>query len=244
VVINVQTVREGLVRHAWSEPQLVELERQLAAINLLADYKIAVRGERAFIVSSIDWVRRNPSEARKLSDDYGGAEATVMPSGWLFQNMVTSSQVHQRFSLTSVDEHAHRVFPEKSEGYMEEIMNMRGPFTVLARAWLPAVGKATQRSASGQFYTDAARIACALERFRLAEGKYPEALTALSPRFIDAIPNDVIGGKPLHYRTTTDGYVLYSIGWNQADDGGEVAWKRESRTTVDPEKGDWVGGFP
>src|SRR5262249_8286356 len=68
VVINVQTVCEGLVRHAWSEPQLVELEKQLASIDLLADYKIAMRGERAFNVSAIDWVRRNPSAARKSFD--------------------------------------------------------------------------------------------------------------------------------------------------------------------------------
>jgi hypothetical protein len=44
---------------------------------------------------------------------------------------------------------------------------------------------------------DQARIACALERYRLANGKYPAALADLIPRFLDKIPADVITGKPM-----------------------------------------------
>jgi hypothetical protein len=41
------------------------------------------------------------------------------------------------------------------------------------------------------------------------------------PRFLDSIPNDVIGGRPLHYRRVTGGaFMLYSVGWNGRDDGG------------------------
>jgi len=55
-------------------------------------------------------------------------------------------------------------------------------------------------------------IACALERYQLAHGDYPETLDALVPQFIESIPNDVIGGKPPHYRRTeASTYLLYSI---------------------------------
>ena len=48
-----------------------------------------------------------------------------------------------------------------------------------------------------------------------------ESLDALAPQFIETIPHDIIGGQPLHYRRTEDGqFVLYSVGWNETDDGG------------------------
>ena len=64
-------------------------------------------------------------------------------------------------------------------------------------------------------------IACALEHSRFLHGQYPETLDALVPQFIEKIPHDIINGQSLHYRRTADGkFLLYSIGWNQTDDGG------------------------
>ena len=55
------------------------------------------------------------------------------------------------------------------------------------------------------------------------------------------IPNDVIDGQPLRYRPKPDGrYVIYSIGWNKTDDGGELAWVKGKDPNVDITKGDWV----
>ena len=90
-----------------------------------------------------------------------------------------------------------------------------------------------------------AGVACALERYRIAHGQLPEALDAVAPQFIEKIPNDVIDGKPLRYRKNSDGsYILYSIGWNQTDDGGKVVFKTDSPTQVDYTQGDWVWPTP
>jgi len=91
---------------------------------------------------------------------------------------------------------------------------------------------------------DATRVACALERNRLANGKFPETLDALSPQFIGKIPHDIIDGKPLRYKPTEGGYVLYSVGWNQTDDGGEPAWKTDKERSLDLTRGDWVWQIP
>jgi hypothetical protein len=46
----------------------------------------------------------------------------------------------------------------------------------------------------------------------------------------------VIRGEPYKYRQTSDGgYVLYSVGWNEKDDGG-LPGKR----LFDDQDGDWV----
>jgi len=84
-----------------------------------------------------------------------------------------------------------------------------------------------------------ARVACALERYRLAHGGYPESLDALAPQYIHKLPHDIIIGQPLHYRRMEGGnFVLYSVGWNEKDDGGEVALNKNG--VMDREKGDWV----
>ena len=65
-----------------------------------------------------------------------------------------------------------------------------------------------------------ARVALAVERFRLANGKLPDKLDELSPMFLKKIPADPFDGKPLHYKKLDKGYVVYSIGEDGKDDGG------------------------
>ena len=92
-----------------------------------------------------------------------------------------------------------------------------------------------------------------MERYRLAHGEYPESLDALAPQFIAKVPHDIINGQPLHYRREVNApspsgygdaggqFVLYSVGWNEKDDGGEVAF---TKGWVDIYAGDWVWKYP
>lgn len=101
------------------------------------------------------------------------------------------------------------------------------------------LSNAAPKFAYGQASVDLARTALALERYRLARGAFPESLDALAPQFIAKVPHDVIGGEALKYRREADGsFVLYSVGWDEKDDGGEVAFNQDG--SVDLQKGDWV----
>ena len=101
---------------------------------------------------------------------------------------------------------------------------------------LPALKDVPSRIARGQIIADQAALACALERYRLANGHFPEQLEELAPKFIAALPHDVIGGEPYRYRRTEDGgFILYSIGWNGKDDGGTPG-----KRLFDEKEGDWV----
>jgi hypothetical protein len=115
------------------------------------------------------------------------------------------------------------------------------PYTVLAAMMLPGLERCSEKYAYAQSAVDMARVACALERFRLAQDGYPETLDALQPRFIETLPHDVIGGQPLKYHRTDNGqFALYSVGWNGTDDGGTVVLREHSKVSIDLEKGDWV----
>ena len=80
-----------------------------------------------------------------------------------------------------------------------------------------------------------ARIACALELYKLRHGKLPERLEELVPEFLDAVPNQVVVNEPMIYRRVNAAdYLLYSIGWNLTDNGGVISDDTSRR------KLDWV----
>ena len=63
------------------------------------------------------------------------------------------------------------------------------------------------------------------------------------PQFLDKIPHDIISGKPMSYtRTDEQNFKLYSIGWNEVDDGGITA--RTGDGKEDRDFGDWVWQYP
>ena len=108
---------------------------------------------------------------------------------------------------------------------------------------MPAVTASEIKFAFAQNSVGLARIACALERYRLANGMYPDSLAQLSPQFLQAIPHDLITGQPLKCRLTHDGrFLLYSVGWNEVDDGGKVGLK--SSGYFDIKTGDWLWQYP
>lgn len=65
------------------------------------------------------------------------------------------------------------------------------------------------------------KIAVAIMLFRGEQGRYPSTLDDLRPRYFDEIPGDRFSDAPLHYRLEGDGFLLYSVGPNRNDDGGE-----------------------
>ncbi len=63
--------------------------------------------------------------------------------------------------------------------------------------------------------------ALALKRYQLKHGNYPSDLNLLVPEFAPTVPLDPVDGKPLRYYLKSDGtFLLYSIGDNGKDDGG------------------------
>ena len=240
-----ETIAAGLREHAWREPQLMALEEQLRQIHLFGPVKQALEMEK-FSVSR--YLEIAPPEALFDSDASFGRghltwpafRATVLggmvPRGWAYQNMTAavSLMTDSGLSLNAVRE---LVFPEKADAGQPvahpSSIRYWSPYTFLADGLVPSTHKAVQISARNQTEIDQALIACALERYRLAHGQYPETLDALRPRFITTVPHDVIGGKPLLYRRAPDGsFLLYSVGWNGRDDGGVRGKGNEER--------DWV----
>lgn len=63
--------------------------------------------------------------------------------------------------------------------------------------------------------------AIAVELHRRRKGKLPETLEQLVPEFLPEVPADPFDGKPLRYIVGDDAYLIYSVGYDFVDDGGE-----------------------
>jgi len=105
------------------------------------------------------------------------------------------------------------------------------------------MAKASDKFVQAQVWLDLARVGIALERFRLTTSRYPETLAALEPDFLQRLPHDVLTGQPLKYQPNADGtFLLYSVGWNETDDGGTVELTNSGN--FDATKGDWGWRYP
>jgi hypothetical protein len=269
--ITLQPIYEGLAEHKWSGAQLAELESELSKLDFLAGYELSVGGERACHIKVIDYLERKRSRFREIWGMLGGDSDTpwggvmekffvgagcyLAPKGWFYQNELVLARMDQRWKLSAVDDDQQTISPKEIAQADVAIgsINPPTPFNFFVRLLQPVLGGFAKRTAYAQNAVNLARVAIALERYRIAHSEYPPSLDALVPQFIDKLPHDVIGGQPsqgsgsasqpLHYRRTDDGqFVLYSVGWNETDDRGVVGFNKDGR--MDINKGDWVWRYP
>ena len=252
--ITLQPIWEGLAEHKWSDAQLAELDSELLKLDFPADYEFSVRSERASAGKILDWMEQKrgrfwllfdmvDSDTRNTMNHFDVAMMIyLMPKGWYYQNELVLAQMDQQWNLPMVNDSQQIIAPQMTRDSTATINTMRPtPFDFFARLALPSLGNYAQKTAYGQNAVNMARVAIALERYHLAHGEFPKSLAALSPQFIEKIPHDIINGQPLHYCRTSDGqFVLYSVGWNEMDDGGVVVLKKGKTSDVDRDEGDWV----
>lgn len=177
----------------------------------------------------------------------------LVPDGWFDANAATVAQWNFEYSIK----------PLRDGGFME-MMNRQNELTKLIlehkanlarhfdEIFAMMITSATSSISMSVVYSQStinqAIAACALERYRLEHGKYPDTLTEVY-QGEKSVPQDVLSGAPMGYRKTNEGhYVLWSVGFDGKDDGGKRvldAKKPESTKFRDVKYvGDWVWDYP
>jgi hypothetical protein len=264
----VQPVWEGLAEHRWSALQLQDLQARFQAYDFLADLVEPLNEERTFGIREIDHYKKTglgylyefyDIETGDI-DDIGKPTwhkrvvnllGRILPDGWYAQERLKYCTLFDAQMEGVMDPAGKRVFPARAASNEAEL-NRQLPnpsmplslYSILRHQGLASglrfLNKIHMKAAAAQTAANQAAIACALERHRLANGQFPETLEALAPQFMPRLPNDVITGQPYKYRRTEDGqFILYSVGWNERDDGGVPG-----KTLFDETQGDWVWDYP
>ena len=124
----------------------------------------------------------------------------------------------------------------ESEGW-DEIVKDCFMLKILGPA-LSRVGQIAWRLKTGRA---ALLTVLAILRYRQDTGDYQENLEELiTAGYLKKIPLDLFSDKPLVYKRTDDDFILYSVGYDFEDDGGEVYRDDKGRVRPWADEGDWV----
>jgi hypothetical protein len=253
-----QPIWEALANRRWSEPQLAALQNQLEQMNFLADYVPALRVNTLLMMDFIN--RIIPvSTARSRSDflpddDAGRGLLTVLrflyPAGWSAEDQVGLYRFYLAW-VPYLDPARHLVIPQYRPDVHIDFVSLDPFFPVFIAPKVKTIFRdASETFPAVQTAVDEASTACALERYRLANGHFPETLNSLVPQYLKELPRDIMDGQPLRYRRTDDGqFVLYSVGSDGVDNGGQLVGRRRDRLgglepMWQPGAGDWVWRYP
>ena len=241
-----ETVSTGLRWETWRDADLASIEDQLGHADLVGAAWSALETERAASCELLESGSRSEVAEKMLfsTRTFGpnrklviGLALQMVPGGWLDQNSVHAAEWDQK--LIDSTDHLQtvirpRLVDEAGDAIVEDAHAHRhAPGYLLAKNAYSTKGNTLKTAAQAQANVNETLLVCALERFRLARGKFPAALAELAPDFIKLLPTDPVSGEPLHYRLLNPGhFLLYSVGWDGKDDNG---------TPVKPDgTGDWV----
>ncbi len=265
--IAMRALWHGLADHRWDDAQLAKFQDLLDRRDYAGGMLRALEGERALGNEAAEYLLRRRGRGLAELDKMGSGNPSdnsalspliwlvnIVPSGWYRQNQIgflTGWQEileHSRIAMNRTnravtllrDSHIDRV----TDDIVMRVKANPSPFKILVGMLLPGISKATGKADRAQATAGMAVVACALERHRLAHGSFPASLAELVPAYLPAVPADWMGGQPLHYQRTDDGWFrLWSIGPNGKDDGGVFRAIRDDGRGVGDDL-DWVWPLP
>ncbi len=211
-----------------SPETLIELQDAFETQDRDTIVEESVLAERAFILG------RYWDYSKRWFTNPGGGGSVPHPLWLAARPYVMHLVIAQVQLMTRFLDSSRRSWPERLEvGFPEEQADhpqRRGRFYFMTaahsqRATVNAHRTRTRSAATVLAGVRTAICAIALERYRRThDGAFPSQLADLVPAALHAVPVDPYSGKPLQYKVVhPDGFVVYSVGFNRADDGGRGA---------------------
>jgi hypothetical protein len=215
--LYLETVEDGLREKLWADAELQRLVRSLRAMNLLEVAERGIRSERAAILRTLDALalrRRDPLYSRSLDllTFEGWTKERVIiqfsPSSWVRRNQAQYAELIQGY-LDGIDSTRRRIHLRQIDSATAGVNTAtRSPKNALLTYVTPNFSKAAATIARNQARADQLALACALERYRIRHGSYPQDIRQLVPEFIEGIPHELQTGDPLGYNRLESGYEL------------------------------------
>jgi hypothetical protein len=237
-----KTVWQGLATHQWTEAQLAGFQEQLGRIDYLSGMLLAFEGERACGIEGINGLITGSTTGVYPAIPFVQNPMRLAARGMLRDNQVMLAELETQ-QIQDLRQAVSRV-PQTGLAPVATAVGGQTPIvatprTILVRMILPALGRVCEKAVRAQTINRMTAVACALERYRIKNGAFPETLDDLAPAFLPATPLDPVNNQPFHYKRTGDGWFeFYSVGLNGRDDGGVVK-KEKGMAELD-----WVWPVP
>lgn len=256
-VMVYNTTWQALQAGGWADERLAQLQREWESVDFFKGRPETVAFARASAVATCQLERREPLEPSLLLKELCQSPRNacyMFLERWrriLYRHHGTFE--HERALLLHYrDRELELRRAARAESWVEmrqlpgatnslpfqsrypsrtqALLNMR---QVTMAAYLYSQGGGGQGPLSQPAIAESRRrlliTAIALERYRGRHGSYPPTLQALVPALLQQVPVDFMDGQPLHYRLMEDShFVLYSVGLDCVDNGGEMRRLRRS----------------
>ena len=222
-----KAVERALQRTPLTDAQLAALDEALRLAESRDALVRSMIGERAVAMDAFGRMAASPSKTvRSWTEDdpyvsrsrFYRRMVIHTVSGMLDLDALSSLEYFERaIDAASLPPHEQTARFGAAKSWVMERPEWRALLTHVILPGISRVAELFTRHVAGM---RAARVAVAVERYRLAHGILPGSIDDLTPRFIDAVPLDPYDGEPMRYAVTPTGYAVYSVFENVTDDGG------------------------
>jgi ABC-type transport system involved in multi-copper enzyme maturation permease subunit len=223
---TVRALQRVLAQGEPSDAALADLQRRLAEEEAHPGLLIGAHGERAVLDGFVALVQAEkiPWQATvRWVDPPDRDEKDALE--WLVFSLTPGADKESRAALLRHQAEfieAARLPAEEQEAAFARLGAKQQAMPLLARRLAMHADKVSERFRQGRAELRCAVAALAAERFRRRHQRWPERLDELTPDFLEKLPADPFGGAALRYRRLADGVVIYSVGLDGRDDGGDV----------------------
>lgn len=230
--IAVASIEELLSRMDLTDQEYAELDQALAEAYNAEGMRCGMIGERAMSATVFGNIGDMAAMAGTNTSWLRGSLGTIVNSLYHASGIGGMDKITFLSGMSGMVDATRQPFPaalDKAEQVDHDIANTpawRAPLTMMI---LPALTRALNADARDLAMQRMARMALAVERYRIAKGALPAQLTDLVPQFLPELFQDPFDGQPLRYKRTPDGYMLYTIGDDRQDDGGEEKPKNSGK---------------
>jgi hypothetical protein len=230
----IDALDDTLADHDWNESNLQGIRGVLDSVAIWRDYTLAFSSERGFGNSAAEeLLAMSPANrARKINSFLNNAfvPPSLPANSWIGalvpDRLIRDNQLRDNRYM---DELLSRVrqdgtgfnpdAPTPSDA--DHLTQSQRWFFFLSVLSAPVFENVSRRYQLIATRFDQARIAIAVERFRIARGTIPGTIVELFPDFMAEVPHDIFTGNAMIYWRSEDGkFILYSVGPNRRDDGG------------------------
>jgi hypothetical protein len=251
--IALHTLWDALQAPGWTEPQLASLQAAWTHFDFGSDMSTACKMERAL---AIDFFQQIKASRNKLALVIDEREKAGEISEGLWNNFLTHGVILRWLNVPLwrvawADQDELRALDRWEQILQRQQLAQTDSWLALVSSVPDAIHEPTsyqrfrflfstetfsindamiKRTLFAQTEQAMAVTAIALQRYRLSTGTVPASLSALVPEFLPLPPRDAMDGKMLRYRVLPqESFILYSVGEDGKDDGGNPAMSSEKQ---------------
>lgn len=164
------------------------------------------------------------AQVEDWSSTFGAAlQATIAPASLLI--MATRKQLTDQANklFDQYEEYLDKPYSDNSIQQVEQELDALDSGYVLLKMLFPATRMLRQAYHRLAGQRGGAIAGLAILRYKQDHGRFPGSLAELQGKYLKEVPVDPIDLQPLRYKLQDNGFIIYSIGVDQVDDGGRSA---------------------